>query len=210
VRLLPYAVVLVAALALSGCGGGGSGPEGATVPIPTPSLSPVGPADLSAPADTGALTGGYTGEACAAVTPTDVEHLLGMTGTVEYAVRAGTTIGTAPPAAQTSCLYASLASSVGLSLPSTRPPADVATYEAQVGEAFGGCPDRAVRELTVVGLPSALVSCPAQSTRLLVLKGPSVAGRTTAATCAVLNAELVDENRFLAFCADTLRRAAAV
>jgi hypothetical protein len=202
---------------LTACGGNsgntsdpGLGGKGPTVPLPSASLAPVGPADLSAPADTSKLTGAYTGEACAAIAPGDVALLTGLTGTVEFAVRAGTVIGTAPAASQTSCLYASLASSVGLSLPSQTAPVAEATYEAQVSQALGGCPDRATRPLTAVGLEATLVDCPAQHGRVLALKGRAFPGvGTSAATCAVLNAPAVDENRFLGFCASALRKAAS-
>lgn len=203
-------LALLCALALTGCGGE---PPAAAPPLPELppiSLAPAAPADLSAPADTSRLTGAYDGEACAAVTPEQVRALVGVPGRVEFAVRAGTVIGQDPPASQTSCLYAAIASSVGLSLPSAVRPADVATYAAQVSQALGECTDRGTRALTVLGLPATLVSCPSQSSRVLALRGRAFApGVYSSPTCAVLNAGQVDENRFLAFCADALRRAAS-
>ncbi|MCW2622621.1 MAG: hypothetical protein JWL64_2223 [Frankiales bacterium] len=204
------ALALAAGLLLTACGGDGPPAASQLPPVPLGTPVPVGPADLSAPADTSRLTGAYAGEACGPLTPAQVMALLGLPARVEFAVRAGTVIGTDPPASQTSCLYAALSSSVGLSVPSAARPADVATYAAQVRDALGECADRATRELTVVGLPATLVSCPSQSSRVLALQGREFApGVASAATCAVLNAASVDENRFLGFCADTLRRAAA-
>ena len=176
--------------------------------LPPISLAPFGPADLTPVADTARLTGGYDGEGCGPVTPEQVRDLIGVPGVVEFAVMAGTTVG-GVPATVTSCLYAAIASSIGLSLPSEAQPAADATYAAQVSQALVTCPGRVTRQLTVLGLPGTLISCAAQNSRVLALEGRTFApGVMSSATCAVLNAEQVDENRFLSFCADALRRAA--
>lgn len=205
------ALLLIPLLLVAACGSDSKSQAVPTLPsLPPISLAPVGPADLSAPPSVARLLGAYDGDACAPATPVQVRDLVGVLGRVEFAVKAGTTIPPDPPATSTSCLYAAIASSIGISLPGPAAPPEVATYAGQLRDALSDCRDRTTRGLTVLGLPGTLISCPSEHSRVLALRGKAFSAKVVSSpTCAVLNAEQVDENRFLSFCAGAFRRAAA-